>query len=305
MNILLTGASGFVGGHFCGDDSIKRVVVRDSDNCSHWGCDQYQVDAIDGQTCWSGAFENIDAIIHLAGLAHSRTFTNDDYQSVNVDGALHLAKKAALAGVKRFVFVSSIGVLGSHTSDSPLTVDSPLIPENEYTQSKLSAEIGLKKISRETGLEVVIIRPTLVYGADAPGNFGMLAKLVSRVPILPFGLVSNKRDFVAADNLKDILMCCALHPAAKGETFLASDGETVSIGEFTSHIAQGLNRKVIQLPVPISLFRFLGRLSGKTQLVEQLVGNLHVDNSNLKNKLGWTPSYTMKDVMSRLNKGKK
>lgn len=305
MNILLTGSSGFVGSHFCGDTNIKRIVVRENDNCDHWGCEQYKVAALNGQTDWSDAFSGIDAVIHLAALAHSRTFTRDDYQQVNVDGALHLAQEAALAGVKRFVFVSSIGVHGANTYEAPLTPDSPLLPDNDYTYSKLSAEQGLKQIAKETGLEVVIVRPTLVYGVDAPGNFGLLSKLIARVPVLPFGTISNKRDFIAAQNLADLLLRCATHPNASDQVFLASEGETVSIGEFTNQIARGLNRKIIQLPISAGLFRLAGRLTGKTQLVEQLVGNLHVDNSNLKQLLDWTPPLSMEEAMSQLNKGRK
>lgn len=305
MNILLTGSSGFVGSHFCGDTNIKRIVVRENDNCDHWRCEQYTVAALNGQTDWSDAFSGIDAVIHLAALAHSRTFTRDDYQQVNVDGALHLAQEAALAGVKRFVFVSSIGVHGANTYEAPLTPDSPLLPDNDYTYSKLSAEQGLKQIAKETGLEVVIVRPTLVYGVGAPGNFGLLSKLIARVPVLPFGTISNKRDFIAAQNLADLLLRCATHPNASDQVFLASEGETVSIGEFTNQIARGLNRKIIQLPIPAGLFRLAGRLTGKTQLVEQLVGNLHVDNSNLKQLLDWTPPLSMEEAMSQLNKGRK
>lgn len=305
MNILLTGSSGFVGRHFCGDTNIKRIVVRENDNCDHWDCEHFTIAALNGQTDWSDAFSSIDAVIHLAALAHSRTFTSDDYQQVNVDGALHLAREAALNGVKRFVFVSSIGVHGANTFEAPLTPDSPLIPDNDYTRSKLSAEQGLKQIANETGLEVVIVRPTLVYGLNAPGNFGLLSKLIERVSLLPFGSIENKRDFIAAQNLADLLVCCATHPNASGQVFLASEGETVSIGEFTNKIARGLNRKIIQLPIPAGLFRLAGKLTGKTQLVEQLIGNLHVDNSNLKQLLGWTPPYSMEEAMSQLNKGQK
>ncbi|NGZ15707.1 NAD-dependent epimerase/dehydratase family protein [Vibrio aestuarianus] len=305
MNILLTGSSGFVGSHFSSDTSIKRIVVRENDNCDHWECEQYTISALNGQTDWSGAFSDIGAIIHLAALAHSRTFTSDDYQQVNVDGALHLAREAALAGVKRFVFVSSIGVHGPNTFKEPFTPTSPLVPDNDYTRSKLSAEQGLKTIAKETGLEVVIVRPTLVYGADAPGNFGLLSKLIARVPFLPFGSIKNKRDFISAQNLADLLLRCATHSNASGHVFLASEGQTVSVGEFTNQIARGLNRKIIQFPVPAGLFRLAGRLTGKTQLVEQLVGNLHVDNSNLKQQLNWIPPYSMEEVMSQLNKGRK
>lgn len=304
MNILLTGSSGFVGRHLFGDASIKRIVVRENDSCNYWSCEQFKIRALNGQTNWPGAFCGIDAVIHLAALAHSRKFTSDDYQQVNVDGTLHLAREASRSGVKRFVFVSSIGVHGANTFEAPLTPDSPLLPDNDYTRSKLSAEQGLKQIANETGLDVVIVRPTLVYGFNAPGNFGLLSKLIQRVPVLPFGTIKNKRDFIAAQNLADLLVCCATHPNASGQVFLASEGETVSIGEFTNKIARGLNRKIIQLPIPAGFFRLAGKLTGKTQLVEQLVGNLHVDNSDLKQILGWTPIYSMEEAMSQLNKGK-
>ncbi|MEZ9918450.1 NAD-dependent epimerase/dehydratase family protein [Vibrio breoganii] len=305
MRILLTGSSGFVGSHFCGDDNIKRIVVRDGDNCKRWRCEKYNVDAINGQTDWSSAFEDIDVIIHLAALAHSQTFTRDDYKQVNIDGALHLAKQAASAGVKRFVFVSSIGVHGPATFDALVTARSPLAPDNDYTRSKLNAELGLKELSLDTGLEVVIVRPTLVYGANAPGNFGLLTKLISRISVLPFYTLGNKRDFISVENLKDLLKCCALHPCAKNNTFLASEGYTVSIKEFTDAIAKGLGKKVYQLPVPVSLMRFAGKLLGKSAMVEQLIGNLQVDSSDLKKVLGWTPPYTMEESMALLKEQSK
>lgn len=305
MRILLTGCSGFVGSQFCGDDNIKRIVVRDGDDCKHWKCERYNIDTISGQTDWSGAFEDIDIVIHLAALAHSQTFTKNDYKQVNVDGVLHLAKQAVSAGVKRFVFVSSIGVHGPETFDAPLTTNSLLMPANDYTRSKLNAEIGLKQLSQDTGLEVVIVRPTLVYGVNAPGNFGLLTKLISRIPLLPFYTVNNKRDFISVENLKDLLKCCALHPCAKNNTFLASEGYTVSIKEFTNAIAKGLGKKVYHLPIPVSLMRLAGKLLGKSVVVEQLVSNLQVDSSDLKKLLGWTPPYTMEESMALLKEQSK
>lgn len=300
MNILLTGGTGFVGSHFCDENSIKRIVVRGGD-CKSWACEKYNIEGLNGHTCWSGAFEDIDTVIHLAALAHAKTFTKDDYQKVNVDGALHLAEQAAMSGVKRFVFISSIGVNGSNSCDKPFNIFSPIIIENEYTHSKLSAEQGLKQIGKETGLEVIIVRPTLVYGANAPGNFGMLTKLVRKLYILPFGLVNNRRNFIAVQNLVDLIMTCAAHPNASGHTFLASDSETVSIKEFTNEIAQGFGKKVIQVPIPVSLMRFIGRLIGKSTMIEQLIGNLEVDSSNIKDVLGWTPPFTMEQAMTTLH----
>ncbi|CAH6922595.1 UDP-glucose 4-epimerase [Vibrio chagasii] len=305
MNIFLSGGSGFVGSHFCNDDNIKRIVVRDKKHCKHWECEKYNIDAIDGKTDWSNAFEDIDVVIHLAALAHLQTFTKSDYEEVNVDGTLNLAKQAAFAGVKRFVFVSSIGVHGAATVDGPITANSPLCPSNDYTRSKLHAEFALKELSLRTGLEVVIVRPTLVYGVNAPGNFGLLTKLISLIPVLPFYTLNNKRDFISVENLKDLLKCCALHPCAKNNTFLASEGDTVSIKEFTNAIAKGLGKKVYQLPIPLRLMRITGKLLGKSAMIEQLVGNFQVDSSDLRKVLGWTPPYTMEESMALLKEQNK
>ena len=152
---------------------------------------------------------------------------------------------------------------------------------------------------------MVIVRPTLVYGPNAAGNFGALTRLVNKLPALPFGLANNKRDFIAVQNLVDLLITCANHPKAAGHTFLASDGETMSIKEFTNAIADGLDKRLIQLPVPISLMKLVGKLLGKSAMVEQLVGNLEVDSSNLQEVLDWTRPYTMKQAMSSLSENKK
>ncbi|OCH37503.1 NAD-dependent epimerase/dehydratase family protein [Aliivibrio fischeri] len=298
MNILLTGGFGFIGQQVVKLSPIKRKVVRMGESYS--GSSVHQIDTLNTTTNWQGAFTDINAIIHLAGLAHSNSFSELDYQEVNVDGTLHLANEAAKSGVKRFVFVSSIGVNGTATQQVPFSVDSEPKPHNAYAQSKYDAEIGLKKIADETGLEVVIVRPTLVYGPAAPGNFGSLTRLVNKVPVLPFGLTNNKRDFVSVQNLADLLVTCANHPKAAGHTFLASDGETVSIKDFTYAIAKGLNKQLIQLPVPLWCMRFAGKLVGKSIMVEQLVGNLEVDSSNAQEVLGWIPPYTMQQAMHSL-----
>lgn len=309
MNILLTGSNGFVGSNFinvCSVPNRFRFVYRCSsqiepslsnlDNIESYalGC------GIDSKTNWGTAFENIDAVIHLAALAHCKNLNSYDYHNVNTEGTLKLATKACEAGVKRFVYISSIGVLGSLTDGVSFNADSFPEPHNCYSQSKYEAELGLKKIAEETGLEVVIVRPTLVYGPNAPGNFGMLTKLVRKLPVLPFGLANNRRDFISVQNLADLLITCATHPNAAGHTFLASDSETVSIKEFTNAIAKGLGKKVFQLPVPVVLMRLAGKLIGKSDMIEQLYGNLEVDSSNIKEVLDWTPPYTMAQSMSLL-----
>ncbi|EHU9452645.1 NAD-dependent epimerase/dehydratase family protein [Vibrio vulnificus] len=298
MNILLTGATGFVGRHVASNLDEVKCVVRFNE--THSFSRVHELEGIDGHTDWSGAFENIDAVIHLAGVAHIKNMSVNCFKPVNYDGTIQLANEAVKAGVKRFVFVSSIGVNGTSTQAKPFSLDSEPSPHNDYARSKYDAEIGLKKIAKETGLEVVIVRPTLVYGPDAPGNFGMLTKLIKRLGVLPFGLATNRRDFISVQNLADLLVTCATHPNAAGHTFLASDSETVSIKKFTNAIANGLGKKAIQLPVPVSLMRFAGKLTGKSAMIEQLYGNLEVDSSNIKEVLGWTPPFTMEQSMALL-----
>ncbi|GHY46319.1 UDP-glucose 4-epimerase [Vibrio cholerae] len=298
MAILLTGATGFVGQEVVKLKREFRCVVRLGE--THSFMDSYEISGIDEFTEWSDCFHGVDSVIHLAGLAHNKSFSEAEYRCVNTNGTLRLAKKAAEAGVRRFVFVSSIGVNGTSTVEAPFTPHSKENPHNLYAQSKYHAELGLKKISEDTGLEVVIVRPTLVYGANAPGNFGLLTNLVSKFSILPFGLAHNRRDFIAVQNLVDLLITCATHPAAAGHTFLASDGETVSTKHFTNAIAEGLGKKVIQLPIPVSFMRFVGKLVGKSTMIEQLYGDLEVDSSNITEVLDWTPPLTMKQAMDTL-----
>lgn len=303
MGILLTGATGFVGKClFSLIEEPCRCVFRNGENA--YFENKFIVDSIDSNTNWNGSCDNISVVIHLAGLAHSNLFTVEDYQSVNVDGSLHLAREAAKAGVKRFIFVSSIGVNGTSSMNTPYSIYSELRPHNAYTQSKYETEIGLKKIADETGMELVIVRPTLVYGPNAPGNFGLLTALINKTPFLPFALINNKRDFISVQNLSDLLITCAKHKSAGGHTFLASESRTVTIKEFTNAIAKGLGKNVIQLPVPAILLRLTGKLLAKSSMIEQLIGNLEVDSSNLQEILDWTPPYSMEESMAFLHKQK-
>lgn len=303
MNIMLTGGSGFIGQCFSKQYSVKRYVTRNEGK--RVNLNDFMVPCFGSSTKWDGAFDEIDVVVHLAGLAHSGTHVTSDYKEVNIDGTLRLARSAAKAGVKRFVFVSSIGVNGLSTLDAPFSLESKPNPHSAYAESKYEAELELKKIALKTGLEVVIVRPTLVYGAEAPGKFGILTRLVDKLPCLPFGLVNNRRSFISVQNLAHLLSTCAIHPEAAGHTFLASESDTVSIKEFTNAIAKGLGKKVYQLPVPVSLMRFAGKLLGKSTMVEQLVGNLQVDSSDLKKVLGWTPPYTMEESMALLKEQSK
>lgn len=302
MTVLLTGSTGFIGSSLIEIKNNFCCVVRE--NQKNDFNSTFSILNLDGETSWKGAFNHIDTVIHLAGLAHSNMSSQQDYQVVNVDGTLHLASEAAKSGVKRFIFVSTIGVNGNLTTNNPFSMKSTPHPHNDYARSKYDAEIGLKKIVKGSKMDLVIIRPTLVYGSNAPGNFGSLTRLVAKSPLLPFGLTNNRRHFISVQNLADLLVNCAIKTEAGGHTFLASEGGAVSIGEFTNAIAKGLDTNLIQLPVPVWLIRFAGKLLGKSAMVEQLVGHLEVDSSNLKEVLGWTPPYTMEESMAFLKQDK-
>ncbi len=298
MTILVTGATGFIGQNLTLLNQKFRCVVRSGEK--HSFTDSYSVQTIDASTEWADCFHGVSSIIHLAGLAHNRSYTDDEYRAVNTEGTLRLALKASEVGVKRFIFVSSIGVNGTNSYNMVFSPDDVAQPHNSYSQSKYEAELGLWDISKKTGLEIVIVRPTLVYGPNAPGNFGSLTKLVSKSPILPFGMANNQRSFIAVQNLADLLVTCAFHPNAAGHTFLASDGEAMSTKAFSNFIAEGLGRKVFQLPIPVRLLLMAGRFTGKAAMIEQLFGNLQVDSSNLKEVLGWKPPLSMKQAMLSL-----
>ncbi|MBB1314951.1 NAD-dependent epimerase/dehydratase family protein [Aliivibrio sp. SR45-2] len=294
MNILLSGVTGFIGQQVLLQDkmsNIHRCVVRESYK-NKLISETFIVEDINKSTSWNTAFINIDVIIHLAGIAHNKSTNSDAIFETNTLGTLKLARDAVANGVTRFVFVSTA------------SIDENKGLFSAQTQSKYDAEVGLKKIAGETGLEVVIVRPTLVYGPNAPGNFGALTRLINKVPVLPFGLVNNKRDFISVQNLADLLITCANEPKATGHTFLASENEAVSIKEFTNAIAKGLGTNLIQLPFPVGLMRLTGKLLGKSIMIEQLVGTLEVDSSNLKDVLDWVPPYTMEESMAFLKEKK-
>ena len=301
----ITGGSGFVGKSFIKLIKEQNISYRSFVRKPCLDKSSYTIGDISSDTDWHEALSQTSVLIHLASVAHGNAQSVLDYEKVNFLGTLNLAKQAADAGVKRFIFISSIGVLGNSSFDEKFKEDNITNPQNNYTKSKFEAEKALVKLSVSTNMEVVIIRPPLVYGVGAPGNFGALTRLIDKFPLLPFGLVCNHRDFISVQNLAHLLSICASHPDAAGHTFLASENETVSTKEFTNAIAKGLGKKVYQLPVPVSLMRFAGKLLGKSAIIEQLVGNLQVDSSDLRKVLGWTPPYTMEESMALLKEQSK
>ncbi|MBH0027526.1 NAD-dependent epimerase/dehydratase family protein [Pseudoalteromonas sp. SWN29] len=289
MSILLTGASGFIGREVLRIAKSKvKIVVR---NCTQYSGteDSVRVDTIDSSTPWkSSDFHDVECIIHLAGVAHTNSASNNSYDTINYEGTMNLADNAAKNLVKRFIFVSTALI---STENNKLSYQSTI---------KLQTERSLIALSEKTGMEVVIIRSTLVYGRGARGNIGVLVKLVDKIPVLPFGLVSNKRDFISVQNLADLLIVCTKHRSAAGRVFLATDGKSVSIKDLTNAIAKGLGKTRIQFPIPVTFIRLMGIVFRKSHIVEQLLGDLIVDSTDTNKTLGWRQPYTMEESMLSL-----
>jgi nucleoside-diphosphate-sugar epimerase len=244
----------------------------------------------------------VDTLIHLAARAHVLSESSKDplseFRAVNTEATLNLARQAAQAGVKRFIFLSSIGVNGI-SNTSPFSIDDSPAPVEDYAVSKFEAEVGLRKIAAETGMEVVIIRPPLVYGPNAPGNFGKLAKLASKNLPLPFGAIHNKRSLVSLDNLVDLIITCINHPNAANQTFLVSDDHDVSTTELLNAMTLASGKQSRLIPVPVSVLRLAGRLTGKLAVIDRLCGNLQVDISHTKEVLGWKPPVSFQDGIQK------
>ena len=212
---------------------------------------------------------------------------------MNLQGTECLARQAAKAGVKRFVFMSTIGVNGDNSGDNPYTEYDQPYPHNPYSVSKYEAELALKKISDQTGMEVVVIRAPLVYGPGNPGNFLLLLRIISKGIPLPLASIKNKRSLIYVGNLADALTLCALHPVAADKTYLVSDGDDVSTPELIRRIASNLGVQTRLLPFPVSLMKLAGRLTGKSGTVNRLAGSLTVNSSKIRKELEWEQPFTM------------
>lgn len=245
-----------------------------------------------------------DCIIHLAGRAHILREASDDpaaaFRAANTDYPLALARAFARKGTRRFIFLSSVGVLGNETAPGhPFTHESRPAPHNAYALSKLEAEEGLKAIAAETGMEVVIIRPPLVYGAGAKGNFASLVGWLEKGIPLPLGAIHNRRSLVGIDNLVDIVLTTIDHPAAANRTFLVSDGEDLSTTELLRRTAAAMGRPARLLPVPAALLEGTARLLGKATLAQRLLSSLELDTSFTRQTLTWQPPMTVTEGLAR------
>ena len=304
--IAITGASGFIGSALYKAMSLRDQPVRallriNKDSFP----DSVAVGEIGPKTDWTEAlYGGLDCCIHCAGRAHLLKDSAADslaaFRTVNLDGTLNLARQAVRAGVKRFVFISSIGVNGSQTAPGkPFTEFDQPNPHNAYALSKWEAEQGLLHIAAETGLEVVIVRPPLVYGSNAPGNFGSLMRTVQRGRPLPLGAVHNQRSLVALDNLVDFIVTCITHPQAANQTFLVSDGQDLSTTELVRGMARAAGVPARLLPVPVWALQAGATLLGKGDAVQRLCGNLQVDIAKGRSLLGWVPPMSVDEGLRR------
>lgn len=308
MTVLLTGASGFVGKAVlktAQQRSMKiRPVFRSMDSAKGHP-EAVLVSGLDGAADWSQALQGIDVVFHVAARAHiMREEALDplvEYRRVNVEGSLNLARQAAAAGVRRFVFISSIKVNGEATVPSrPFTADDAPAPEDAYGLSKAEAEAQLKQVAQETGMEVTIIRPPLIYGPGVKGNFASLVRWVHRGLPLPLGGVThNRRSLVGLDNLVDLILVCADHPKAANQTFLISDGDDLSTTELLKRIGNALRRPARLLWVPAGAISFMAGLVGKKVISQRLLGSLQVDINKTCEMLDWKPSVGVDEGLRR------
>lgn len=305
--VLLTGATGFIGAALLAHlQTHIRHSVSVASRSEHAElerhCQVYNLGEFCAQTNWRPAIAKVDCVVHLAGRAHilaQERNTLELFREANTRATLNLATQAAAEGVKRFVFISSIGVNGTYTNDHPFSELSLPAPQADYAVSKLEAEAGLLKLSQMTGMEVVIIRPPLVYAAHAPGNFCRLLKLVHSGIPLPFGLVNNSRSMIALENLVDFIASCIDHPAAANQIFLASDGVNFSTAQMIRLLANGMGRKGALIPFPVTLLRVSAKLLGRHGVYTQLCGSLQIDSSKARQLLGWTPPVAAEAAMIR------
>tara|TARA_Y100000310_G_scaffold10215_1_gene10940 strand:+ start:10648 stop:11574 length:927 start_codon:yes stop_codon:yes gene_type:complete len=298
MRLLITGYSGFVGSHFLNSlDSLENVNLLGRSNPTV--CNKYLKANIDATTDYTKVIDQVDVVIHIAARVHVMNDAAADpleaFREVNTLGTLNLAKQAVKAGVKRFIFVSSIKVNGESTSVSkPFCVSDKPKPEDPYGVSKAEAEMQLMALGKETDMEIVIIRPPLVYGEGVKANFASLMKLVGKGLPLPFrSICNNERSLVSVYNLVDLIKVCIDHPKAANQVFLASDDHDLSTAEMVALMAKVQGKPNLALPVPVWCFKLTGKVLGKQDVIDKLTGSLQLDITHTKNTLNWSPPYSV------------
>lgn len=299
---LITGATGFIGKALClrmlreNWQVLGAVRTLSDQERLPLGVKAVPIGSIGPDTLWNSSLERVDIVVHLAARTHVTREMHDDplkaYRSINVEGTARLAREAAASGVKRFLYLSSVKVNGEGRALPYSELDMPA-PEDPYGISKWEAEQVLHSIEKETGMEVVIIRPPLVYGPGVKANFLALLRAINRGLPLPLSRIQNRRSLIYVGNLVDAIVACVTYQSAAGKTYLISDGEDVSTPELIRKISTSLERPVRVAPFPIQLMRLVGKLSGKSSAIDRLIGSLIIDSSKIQQELNWRPPYTM------------
>jgi nucleoside-diphosphate-sugar epimerase len=307
--VLITGVNGFIGKTLSDELVIKGFnvngTVRSVMSVDFPGAiTKFVIKDIDSKTDWQNALEGVDVVIHLAARVHVMKDTAIDalseFRRVNVEGTLNLARQAVKAGVQRFIFISSIKVNGEGSIlGQPYTPEDQPAPVDPYGISKREAEDGLRQLASETGMEVVIIRPPLVYGPGVKANFQSMMRWLNKGIPLPLGAIHNQRSLVSLDNLIDLIVTCIHHPAAVNQIFIAGDGEDFSTTELLQRMAVALGKKARLLPIPELILVWGARLLGKQAIAQRLCGSLQVDISKARDLLDWKPPVSVDETLRK------
>ncbi|AHG21859.1 hypothetical protein Z042_21270 [Chania multitudinisentens RB-25] len=301
MNVLVTGANGFIGRELCNELTARGIPFVGTGRVAQGKL--IGVGELAPDTDWTKALSNITDIVHLAARVHVMNERESDplaaFRRINVEGTINLAHQALAAGVRRFVFVSSVKVNGEATTVKPYAESDTAAPVDPYGVSKHEAEQALWELARHTSLEVVVVRPPLVYGPGVKANFRNLMGAVARGIPLPIGAIHNARSMVAIDNLVDFLITTLQHNAAAGQMFLVSDGDDLSTPALARKLGSAMGRPARLIPVPPSILHLLGILTGKQSTIDRLTGSLQVDINHAKTLLGWQPRVSVNQALER------
>jgi nucleoside-diphosphate-sugar epimerase len=312
MTILVTGANGFVGSALCACLSKNGAEVRAAVRMLHsytGGVEAVEIGSLSSKTYWTVPLRGINQVVHLAARVHVMNDKSinplEEFRKINVDATINLAKQSAAAGVKRFIFLSSVKVNGESTElGCPFTADDIPRPQDPYGVSKYEAERELRNIAEQTGMEVVIIRPPLVYGPGVKANFASMMQIIQRGLPLPLASITgNQRSLVALGNLVNLIVACISHPAAANQTFLVSDDEDISTAELLRRMGQALNRPAKLFYIPSLLLQFAAALLNKSEIYRRLCGSLQVDITKTKKLLNWKPPLSVDEGLRQIIKG--